>query len=244
MLSSRLTNPLFLLWSLFLWWTPAVVSEELTSPGGLTAEIISCSGWALNRFPKLKEFLKGGEAESYKGVHIHYVHGKTAVMTIFKDGEETEKVHLHKIDDKDQLHKIFREKGFEPMSAAELAKSQQEKQDEKLKINAKAESKKKKFLNALRKRGNSEVANQVERIKAMKGVDSLAPNKELMEENNARIESKRLAQEGAEKGDDYTSMMTEGNGFMAGGLMASMVGLAIIVTMSRASRRKKLHARR
>ena len=78
-----------------------------------TAEIVSCSGWALNKLPELKSFLKDGEAESYVGVTVKYVHGRTAVMTIYDDQKNVvEKVDLHVIKSKKRLHEIMKEKGF------------------------------------------------------------------------------------------------------------------------------------
>lgn len=78
-----------------------------------TAEIVSCSGWALNKLPELKSFLKDGEATSYIGVTVKYVHGRTAVMTIYDEQKNVvEKVDLHVIKSKKRLHDIMKEKGF------------------------------------------------------------------------------------------------------------------------------------
>ena len=44
---------------------------------------------------------------------MKYVHGRTAVMTIYDDQKnEVEKVDLHVIKSKEQLHEIMNEKGF------------------------------------------------------------------------------------------------------------------------------------
>jgi hypothetical protein len=67
----------------------------------------------LNKLPELKSFLKDGEAESYIGVTVKYVHGRTAVMTIYDDQKnEVERVDLHVIRNKERLHEIMKEKGF------------------------------------------------------------------------------------------------------------------------------------
>lgn len=89
------------------------VSRSLSQKPVQTAEIVSCSGWALNRLPELKSFLKDGEAEQYEGVTVKYVHGRTAVMTIY-DGnrKEVKKVDLHVIRSKEALHAVMRENGF------------------------------------------------------------------------------------------------------------------------------------
>ena len=46
-------------------------------------------GWALNKLPNLKSFLKDGEAESYKNVQVNFVAGKKAIMTIY-EGESSD----------------------------------------------------------------------------------------------------------------------------------------------------------
>jgi hypothetical protein len=53
-----------------------------------------------------------GEAESYEGVTVEYVHGRTAVMTIFLDGAEKEQVQLHTIQTKPEIHELMVKKGF------------------------------------------------------------------------------------------------------------------------------------
>ena len=64
---------------------------------------MSFAGWALNKLPILKSFLKDGEAESYKNVQVKFVPGKKAILTIYEgdasdvweDGmEEKEKIVL------------------------------------------------------------------------------------------------------------------------------------------------------
>ena len=55
----------------------------------LHARIESCSGWALNKLPILKSFLKDGEAESYQNVHVVYIPGKKAIMTIYEGDDSS-----------------------------------------------------------------------------------------------------------------------------------------------------------
>lgn len=78
----------------------------------LTGEIVSCSGWALNLYPELKSFIKDGEAESYEGVTVRFVPGRTAIMTIYQDGKEKEKVVMHELKSKQDMHKMMNQKGF------------------------------------------------------------------------------------------------------------------------------------
>jgi hypothetical protein len=59
-----------------------ILSQHLHAD--LHARIESCSGWALNKLPILKSFLKDGEAESYHNVHVVYIPGKKAIMTIYE----------------------------------------------------------------------------------------------------------------------------------------------------------------
>ena len=66
----------------------------------------------MNKLPELKSFLKDGEAERYEGVSVKYVHGRTAVMTVYVDGVEKERVPLHTIKNKQAMHSLMVEKGF------------------------------------------------------------------------------------------------------------------------------------
>jgi hypothetical protein len=65
--------------------------------------------------------LKGGEAETYENVEITYIHGRKAVLTIFHNGEEQEKVDLSALPMRDDMHAMFLEKGF-------VLKSEQERE--------------------------------------------------------------------------------------------------------------------
>lgn len=74
-------------------------------------KIESCSGWSLNRLPELKSFLKDGEAESYHGISVEYIHGRQAVLTIYDDEEEIEKITLSDYKTKEEMHALLVEKG-------------------------------------------------------------------------------------------------------------------------------------
>jgi hypothetical protein len=65
----------------------------------------------LNKLPQLKSFLKDGEAESYVGVTVEYIHGRRAVLTIYEDEEELEKITLSDYATKEEMHALFVEKG-------------------------------------------------------------------------------------------------------------------------------------
>jgi Sep15/SelM redox domain len=66
----------------------------------------------LNRLPVVKQFLKGGEAETYEGITIEWIRGSKPVLTIYEDGKKREEVQLEKYDNLDALHALMKEKGF------------------------------------------------------------------------------------------------------------------------------------
>jgi len=76
----------------------------------------------LNKRPLLKSFLKDGEAESYQGISIRYVSGRQAVLTIYEDGNEGEKVHMTELKTKEDMHALLVEKGFVKKSDGEVAR--------------------------------------------------------------------------------------------------------------------------
>jgi len=89
---------------------------------GVSALIESCGGWSLNRLPELKSFLKEPDGvDLYKQVEVEFIPGRKAVMTIYQDGVETEKVTLSDYNDEEKLHELFLGKGFEKFSEEELA---------------------------------------------------------------------------------------------------------------------------
>ena len=52
--------------------TPVPFDETKTI---VTAHVITCGGWTLNKQPVLKNFLKQGEAETFQGLSIEYIPG-------------------------------------------------------------------------------------------------------------------------------------------------------------------------
>ena len=72
-------------------------------------------------FSQLKSFLKEpGGVDLYKNVEVRFISGRKAVLTIYKDGYEQEKITLSDYNDKEQLHELFRQKGFDKQSVSEL----------------------------------------------------------------------------------------------------------------------------
>jgi hypothetical protein len=74
----------------------------------------------LNHYPELKDFLQQGDAESYRGVSIRYVAGRTAIMTIYRNAIEQEEIVLHTLKTKKDMHEMMTQKGFVLKSPEEL----------------------------------------------------------------------------------------------------------------------------
>jgi hypothetical protein len=62
-------------------------------------------------------------------VDVTFIPGRKAVMTIYKDGMEKEKITLSDYNDKEKLHALFLEKGFEKYSEEEIAEIRRMKQE-------------------------------------------------------------------------------------------------------------------
>jgi hypothetical protein len=75
--------------------------------------------------------LKGGEAEDYEGVKIEWIRGKEAVMHIYEDGEEIEKVKLFDLKKRKEMHALFEEKGFQKKTQEEKIQQPKLRQTEK-----------------------------------------------------------------------------------------------------------------
>jgi len=60
----------------------------------------------------VKKFLKEGEAETYKNVEVRYIKGRKAILTIFENDEELEKIVLSDYKNREEMHEMMLEKGF------------------------------------------------------------------------------------------------------------------------------------
>ncbi|KAL3763666.1 hypothetical protein ACHAWU_009090 [Discostella pseudostelligera] len=58
--------------------------------------------------------------ELYQNVEVNFISGKKAILTIFRDGNEDEKVTLSDYDDRDKLHELFEQKGFKKYTNDEM----------------------------------------------------------------------------------------------------------------------------
>ena len=65
----------------------------------------------------------------YKKVDVEFIPGRKAVMTIYQDGKEKEKITLSDYNDKEKLHVLFIEKGFEKYNEEDLAEIRRMKQE-------------------------------------------------------------------------------------------------------------------
>jgi len=62
------------------------------------------------------------EAEEYRNVQVTFIQGRKAVLTIFEDDKEKEKIILSDYKTKDDMHKLFVDKGFERKTEEEIRK--------------------------------------------------------------------------------------------------------------------------
>ena len=84
----------------------------------------------MKRFPHLKEFVKYGGAELFENVEVEFRAGSNAVLTIFHDGTEYEKVELTSLKTKDEMHRLMLDKGFvlKPSNEVEIIQQKYKKQ--------------------------------------------------------------------------------------------------------------------
>jgi len=83
----------------------------------------------LNRNPELKAFLKGGEVENYEGVEVEWIRGRKAVMHIYEDGKEVEKVDIYELTTHAAIVKTMEEKGLRLKSTQQLLRERVLKRD-------------------------------------------------------------------------------------------------------------------
>lgn len=91
-------------------------------------KIRSCQGWALDKKPELKNFIRYGGAFSFENVEIEYETGKRATLTIYTFDEhgvkqqETEMVDLQGIETEAEMSQIMLYKGFRLKPEEELVR--------------------------------------------------------------------------------------------------------------------------
>lgn len=79
----------------------------------------------------MKSFLKEPNGvDQYKNVEVNFISGRKAVLTIFKDGKEQEKITLSDYNDRNKLIQLFEEKGFEKYPKEEMVARRKMKEEE------------------------------------------------------------------------------------------------------------------
>lgn len=63
--------------------------------------------------------MKLGEAEEYENVEVTYVSGKKAILTIFDDDQEIDRIALSEYKTREELHEMMVKKGFKKKNQEE-----------------------------------------------------------------------------------------------------------------------------
>jgi hypothetical protein len=164
-------------------------------------------------------------------VTVTYVPGRTAIMTIYDDGREVEKITMHEIKDRPALHALMVEKGFRKKSEAEIA-AQKERDDKKVPG----------YIKSHRERQRKELEEKQQRQEKVTGDGSTQVrleerqrrNKEMADEQHAARRDKELANlaYGPTGMLPYRTMM----------LLYAVVGVSLVLVAF--GRRRKRHTRR
>lgn len=105
-----------------------LISVAPASAAEVTAKIVSCPAWTLNKHKELRLFLKGdgkekqGEILDYAGVTIDWIRGKRAIMTIFDEDGTTQigdPIQLYELKTREEMHQLMLDKGFHRKTAQE-----------------------------------------------------------------------------------------------------------------------------
>jgi len=76
-----------------------------------SCKISSCSGWSLNRLPKVKSFLHG-EAANYPNLSVEWKHGaEPTAFFLDADNNVVESTPLRSLDE-EGIHKLLESKGI------------------------------------------------------------------------------------------------------------------------------------
>jgi len=75
------------------------------------AEILSCSGWRLNKLPHIKKFLKG-EAREFENLTVKYVGGDPRLLFYNADDKVINQINLIKMTP-EEIKKTLRDNGFD-----------------------------------------------------------------------------------------------------------------------------------
>lgn len=184
----------------------------------------------------------GGEAESYEGVKVTYVHGQTAVLTIYQDGKEKETITMHKLKDRAAMHALMLEKGFKKKSPEEIEKMQKERREKEAKERQSFEERKRLALERREK-----AMNQLNLIKPVEAGDE---RKQLLRQGQLNTLHSERESEGTaaallrRKEKEMLVSIAAGPNSSTMTLVAlvgaaSMVGVFVIGVASRRSKRSR-----
>lgn len=121
--------------------------------------------------------MKDGEAEWYKGVTVTYIHGRQAVMTVYDDGTEKEKITLSDLKTKNEMHAMMSEKGFVKKSEEEIAEHNRKLEQER----AAEEERVRKLKEERRMQAEERRKRREEELEAKRKMEEEAKEKEKAE---------------------------------------------------------------
>ena len=145
---------------LFQQWNALVLGIEIYG------KIQSCHGWALDKKPELKSFIRYGGAISFQNVEIEFQMGKRATLTIYHDGEEYEKVDLQDIETEAEMIQMMIDKEFrwKPQEQVEMIRQvgDETKKREEAERNERMEEAKRKMEAYRRKKAEEKIEKEGE----------------------------------------------------------------------------------
>ena len=184
----------------------ATEDAQLSPSPIIKGHIVSCSGWSLNRLPVLKEFLKGGGAESYENVSVEYKSGRKAVLEIFHDDVSVEKIQLQELQTEEELNDIFIKKGFKKKSPEEIVKLLEQKKVERELENAerkkKRELRRQKYQETQRKADEMRQEEKNEKNDVLKEKEYAASDSNRKDRNEAKRPKQKIVVGGGSKPND------------------------------------------
>jgi len=120
----------------------------------------------------------------YRNVDIEYIHGRTATLTIYEDGAEVEKIILSDYKTRDEMHQLFREKGFIMKSPEEIAEVVERKR-----LEEEAESKQAREMSVKKREEAAARRKQLEEEENRQKIEMEEAARRLEEEKNDSIRS-------------------------------------------------------
>lgn len=101
----------------------ALLSISFVAAAGniVSAEIQTCSGWALNRLPEVARFVRGSDgAESYENVKVNFIPGMPPdALFMDAEGQIVDRIRLMNLN-YEECHQLFTSRGFQKKVKTEL----------------------------------------------------------------------------------------------------------------------------